>query len=90
MTVQGERTWAAWLTGVLGSFAVLEYRALRSRRVTLSQALARWLGVHPRHRLGPALLLGFASVWLWLCVHVARWQPGRVYRLQCWLEGREA
>lgn len=69
--------WAAWLAGVLGSFVALEAAALRHRRPTLSASLARWLGLHPRTPTGPWALLGFAGFWTWLCVHLARWAPGR-------------
>lgn len=68
--------WAVWLTATLGSFAWLEAVALRRRcHPTLTRTLRRWLGLQPARRHGPAALLGFASVWVWLVVHLARPRP---------------
>lgn len=65
------RVWAAWLAGVMASFAVLETIAYRwGPFPTLSRALCHWLGLDPRRRTGPVALLGFAAVWAWLVVHL--------------------
>lgn len=65
--------WAAWLTTTVGSFAWLETMALRRHcHPTLTRTLRRWLGLDPRTRYGPAALISFAAVWVWLVVHLAR------------------
>ncbi len=67
--------WPTWLAAVLASFGLLEVVAYRTDRKTLSRALQRWLGVHPRNRLAPAGVLGFGAFWLWLSVHVVTLRP---------------
>lgn len=65
--------WAAWLTGTVGSFAVLEYLAYHRRlHPTLSATLRRWMGVDPRASRHVAMKIGFAGFWVWLTVHVTR------------------
>lgn len=65
--------WAAWLTAVLGSFAVLEWAAYyRGTHLTLSRWLARHMGCQPRRphgRYAPAL---FALAGVALGAHIAR------------------
>lgn len=70
--------WLVWVVAVLGSFAGMESRALRKRDIpTLSEALAYWLGCHPRQRHAPVTIFGFFSFWVWLTVHVYRYlAPG--------------
>lgn len=58
------RIWDYWLAGVLGSFAVIEYQALKNGcHPTLSRVL------HGRHA-GPVLFAGGCA----LAVHVVRLQ----------------
>jgi hypothetical protein len=65
--------WHAWVTGVLASFAVLEWLAFRRRtHRTLSRVLQDWLGVAPRRRWGRLGPLAFASGWIALTIHVIR------------------
>lgn len=65
--------WAAWLAGTLGTFAVLETKALKARSVdkpsgTLTATMRAWMGLKPRHRrrylLAPAFAAFCAYLWL--------------------------
>jgi hypothetical protein len=60
--ITGERAWATWLAGTLGSFAVLEAIAYQRRTFpTLSAMLSRWLGVHQPTRWGQATPVIFGA-----------------------------
>jgi hypothetical protein len=73
--------WPAWVAATAASFGVLETVAYRSgrheppdarRRLTLSRALQRWLGVHPRTRWGRIAEAGFLAGWFVLLIHVEK------------------
>lgn len=67
--------WLVWMVATVGSFAVLETRALTTRNTeTLSGALARWSGTYPRKRHGSVVPLIFVGFWIWLTVHVVTWK----------------
>lgn len=80
MNANPNRTWAAWLIGVLGSFAALEYPALRRRVAdkpsgTLTATMRRWLGLNPRARRRFILAPCFAAfvIYLWGHFLFGRW-----------------
>lgn len=68
------RKWAVWLTGTVGTFAVLETKALRGRMAdkpsgTLTATMRRWLGINPRARRRFLLAPAFAAFTAYLYLH---------------------
>ncbi|MEU7814067.1 hypothetical protein [Pseudonocardia sp. NPDC049154] len=71
------RLWPAWLTAVIGSFAVLEYLALGPKLFPpLSCTLRRLLGIHPRRWWRRPATAAFTAFWCWLTVHLIRVTSG--------------
>ena len=67
--------WLLWVAATAGSFAYFEMRAVRYREVpTLSEELARWAGVNPRHPRGVVVPVLWVAACCWLTVHVLRWE----------------
>lgn len=63
--IKSRRVWDYWLAGVVGSFAALQYPAIRYKcHDPLSDTL--W-----RYKLGPAIF----AVATWLLVHLVRYSP---------------
>lgn len=71
MAVVSRDPWPAWLVGVAGSFAVLEYLAVGHRRhLSLTSWLQRGLGIHPRARHSRLALVVLGGAWTLLLVHL--------------------
>lgn len=73
---QFDRAWVAWAAGTAGTFAALEFAALRSgdSTNTLSAHLRGWFGIRPGEPPEPYAMLGtavFLAGCAWLGVHVA-------------------
>jgi hypothetical protein len=67
--------WLVWLLVTVVSFALLESRALRTHTIpTLSETLAGWWGTYPRRKHGSFVPLVFLGFWVWVTVHVLRWE----------------
>lgn len=67
--------WGCWTAAVVGSFAALEFLALRRRILpTYSRTLARWFGCAPAARRRRIVPLAFIGFWSWLTLHVVRYQ----------------
>lgn len=67
------RIWIAWLTATLGSFAVLEWLALRREKFPpLSYVLRRIWGTDPPCRRGRFTPAVFMAGSIWLTGHLVR------------------
>lgn len=69
-----DRTWLAWLAGLLATFGVLETRALIAREPgkpsgTLTSTMRRWLGVDPLRRRRWVCGATFVAFWAYLAAH---------------------
>lgn len=70
--MNGHKTWALWLAGTLGTFALWERKAFKARSTgkpsaTLTATMRCWLGLKPRHPRRFVLAPMFAAfvIYLW-------------------------
>jgi hypothetical protein len=82
VVVDASTKWAVWLTATVGSFLILEARALREPLTpekpseTLTAALRKWLGVQPATRRRWIAAGLFSAFWVWFAGHIALgWGP---------------
>lgn len=67
--------WVYWLSGVVGSFGIIEYIKLQQREPgkpsgTLTAVLRRWLGIDPQHWRRWVLAPLFAGALLVFALHI--------------------